>query len=97
MKWGWLPLRVLITQPFESVAKVAHLGAPLLVVHGANDTLILPSLGRKLYDAATGPKAFVRVEGGSHHSTNTLGQAQYRVALAELFGASRTGARLSPQ
>ena len=87
MKWGWLPLRALITQPFESVDKVARLGAPLLVVHGTNDTLILPSLGRKLYEAAPQPKAFVLVEGGSHHNTNTLGQAQYRVALAELFGA----------
>ena len=88
MKWGWLPLRILITQPFESVQKVAHLGAPLLVVHGANDTLILPALGRKLFDAAQGPKAFVLVKGGSHFSTNALGQAQYRVALAKLFGAS---------
>jgi uncharacterized protein len=26
------------------------------------------------------------VEGGSHHNTNLVGQAQYRVALAELFG-----------
>jgi uncharacterized protein len=86
MKWGWLPLRALITQPFESIDKVAHLGSPLLVVHGTNDTMILPSLGRKLYEAAQSPKAFVLVKGGSHHSTNSLGQAQYRVALAELFG-----------
>lgn len=85
MKWGWLPLRALITQPFDSVDKVARLGAPLLVVHGANDTMILPSLGRKLYEAALAPKAFVLVEGGSHFNTNTLGQAQYRVALAGLF------------
>ncbi|MDB5869788.1 MAG: hypothetical protein JWP96_2120 [Polaromonas sp.] len=85
MEWGWLPLRALITQPFQSVDKVARLGAPLLVVHGANDTTILPSLGRKLYEAAQAPKAFVLVEGGSHFNTNTLGQAQYRVALAGLF------------
>jgi uncharacterized protein len=86
MKWGWLPVRALITQPFDSLEKVARLGSPLLVVHGANDTLILPSLGRKLFEAAQQPKAFVLVKGGSHHNTNSLGQAQYRVALAELFG-----------
>ena len=97
MKWGWLPLRALITQPFESVEKVAHLGSPLLVVHGSDDTMILPSLGRKLYDAAQGPKAFVLVKGGSHHNTNTLGQAQYRVALAELFGARQAGTLVSRQ
>ncbi|CAM3342457.1 alpha/beta hydrolase [Polaromonas hydrogenivorans] len=91
MKWGWLPLSALITQPFESVQKVAHLGSPLLVVHGTKDTMILPSLGRKLYEAAQQPKAFVLVEGGSHFNTNTLGQAQYRVALADLFGARAAG------
>ena len=95
MKWGWLPLRALITQPFDSLDKVARLGSPLLVVHGSNDTLILPSLGRKLYDAAQAPKAFVLVEGGSHHSTNTLGQAQYRVALAQLFGTAHSGELLA--
>ena len=53
--------------------------------------LILPSLGRKLYEAAQQPKAFVLVEGGSHYNTNSLGQAQYRVALAGLFGARAAG------
>jgi fermentation-respiration switch protein FrsA (DUF1100 family) len=56
------------------------------VVHGSEDRLIPPELGRKLFDAATGRKAFVLVEGGSHHNTNSVGQPQYRVALGELFG-----------
>jgi hypothetical protein len=29
----------------------------------------------------------VLVEGGSHHSTNAIGQEQYRAALPRLFGA----------
>jgi hypothetical protein len=28
------------------------------------------------------------VEGGSHHNTNSVGQPQYRLALAELFGVN---------
>ena len=86
-KWGWLPFGPLITQRFEAINKVKDIGAPLLVVHGTADSLINPTLGRKLYEAATVPKMFVLVEGGSHHNTNSLGQAQYRVALAGLFGA----------
>ncbi len=85
-KWGWLPVGPLITQRFEAAKRVPQIGSPLLVVHGANDSLIPPELGRKLYDAATGRKAFVLVEGGSHHNTNSVGQPQYRVALNELFG-----------
>jgi hypothetical protein len=85
MAWGWLPVTGLITQRFESVKKVAGIGSPLLVVHGANDSLIKPELGRRLFDAATGPKAFVLVPGGSHHNTNAVGQSLYREALAQLF------------
>jgi alpha-beta hydrolase superfamily lysophospholipase len=85
-KWGWLPVSPLITQRFEAVKRVPAIGSPLLVVHGSEDHLIPPDLGRRLFEAATGRKAFVLVEGGSHHNTNSVGQPQYRVALAELFG-----------
>ncbi|RST55197.1 alpha/beta hydrolase [Variovorax sp. MHTC-1] len=84
-KWGWLPFGPFITQRFEAVTRVKTIGAPLLVVHGAADSLINPTLGRKLYEAATVPKQFVLVEGGSHHSTGSVGQAQYRAALSQLF------------
>lgn len=84
-KWGWLPVAGLITQRFDSVRKVANIGSPLVVVHGSEDRLIPMSLGRQLYDAADAPKRFVLVQGGSHHNTNSLGQAQYREVMAELF------------
>jgi alpha-beta hydrolase superfamily lysophospholipase len=85
-KWGWLPVGPLITQRFESVSRVAGIGSPLLVVHGAQDQLIPPELGRRLFEAAANPKLFIEVEGGSHHNTNAVGQPQYRLALAQLFG-----------
>jgi hypothetical protein len=85
MKWGWLPIGPLITQRFESLKKVGKVGSPLLVVHGGNDRLIGADLGRKLYEAASGRKRFLLVEGGSHHSTMAVGLAQYREALRELF------------
>ncbi|MBC7467989.1 MAG: alpha/beta fold hydrolase [Ramlibacter sp.] len=89
MTWGWLQGSwlpgALITQRFESIKKVARIHSPLLVVHGGNDNLIASALGRKLYDAAQGRKQFLLVAGGSHFSTMSLGQAQYREALAQLF------------
>jgi uncharacterized protein len=84
-KWGWLPVGPLITQRFESIHKVARVGSPLLVVHGASDNLIKSDLGRRLYEAATGKKQFLLVEGGSHHSTMWVGQAKYREAMQQLF------------
>jgi uncharacterized protein len=86
MKWGWLPLGPLITQRFDAASRLDKLKAPLLVVHGANDNLIKPDLGRALYERAKQPKRFVLVEGGTHYNTNAVGQLQYRQAVAELFG-----------
>jgi alpha-beta hydrolase superfamily lysophospholipase len=84
-KWGWLPIGPFITQRFAAVDKVERIGSPLLVVHGANDTLIRSELGQKLFERAKGKKRFVLVDGGSHHSTMWMGRAQYREAVQQLF------------
>jgi len=84
-RWGWLPVGPLITQRFDAGRRIGAVRAPVLVVHGSNDNLISPELGRALYERAAAPKRFVLVDGGSHHNTNAVGQAQYRQALAELF------------
>jgi alpha-beta hydrolase superfamily lysophospholipase len=89
MRWGWLPVGPLITQHFDSVHKVAHLKAPLLVIHGDSDRLIQADLGRRLYDAAQGPKRFLLVEGGSHHSAMAVGFDETREAMAALFGLAQ--------
>ena len=86
MKWGWLPITPLITQRFDSVGKVERVRMPMLVVHGSHDALVLPELGRALYERAPAPKRFVLVEGGTHYNTNGVGQKLYREALRDLFG-----------
>lgn len=86
MAWGWLPIGPFITQRFDSLDRISRLRAPLLVVHGSEDRLIDPALGRALYERAPGPKRFVLVPGGSHHNTNAVAHGAYREAISELFG-----------
>jgi fermentation-respiration switch protein FrsA (DUF1100 family) len=85
-KWGWPPVTSLITQRFDAAQRASRVAAPVLVVHGSNDQLIPHELGRALFERITAPKRFMLVEGGTHHDTDAVGQAQYRVALRELFG-----------
>ena len=92
LRWGWLPLQPLITQRFDAARHIAEVAAPVLVVHGSEDSLISPELGRALYESAKQPKRFVLVKGGSHHNTNALGQGQVKQAMADLFGL-QTAAR----
>jgi alpha-beta hydrolase superfamily lysophospholipase len=90
MKWGWLPVAPLITQRFDAGAQIERVKVPLLVVHGSQDRLIQPMLGRELYERGRSPKRFVLVEGGTHHNTNAVGQEAYRDAVAEMFGVRAT-------
>ena len=88
-RYGWLPVGPFITQRFDAASRIDKVGSPVLVVHGSNDRLIQPALGRALYEQAKDPKRFELVEGGSHHNTNRVGREQYRVAIRELFGIGR--------
>lgn len=85
-KWGWLPVGPLLTQRFEAADRMPRVRAPVLVVHGSEDRLVPPDIGRALYERAPEPKRFLLVQGGSHHNTNWVGLEQYRVAVRELFG-----------
>jgi uncharacterized protein len=99
LKWGWLPVRPLITQRFDAARHIRTVRAPVIVVHGSADRLIAPELGRRLYDSAPGPKRFVLVEGASHHNANSVGMEQLRAAVRELFALpgepQRVGAELA--
>lgn len=85
-RWGWLPIRRLITQHFDAASRVAQVGSPVLVVHGGQDTMVAPALGRALYERARAPKRFVLVEGAVHEDTDVVGHDLYRWALRDLFG-----------
>lgn len=88
--WGWLPITGLITQRFDAGSRIAEVGSPVLVVHGSEDGMVSPTLGRALYERARPPKRFLLVEGAVHENTDVVGHAQYRQALRELFGLGAT-------
>jgi hypothetical protein len=52
---------------FDSRSKIKKVNAPKLLIHSINDEIVPYSLGRRLYEAAPGPKEFVKIRGG-HNS-----------------------------
>lgn len=60
------PVKPLVIDRFDSLAKIGAVQAPLLVVHGERDTTIPVRFGRKLFDAANDPKLGVFIDGAGH-------------------------------
>jgi fermentation-respiration switch protein FrsA (DUF1100 family) len=82
--YWFVPVRLLMKDQFRSDLWIGTVRAPVLVVHGENDTIVPISLGQRLYDLVRMPKRFVRVAGAGH---NDLGI--YAVAAAKRFIAEQ--------
>lgn len=61
-----LPAGWFFEDPFDNVAAVADLQAPLLVVHGQDDDYILVEYAQRVYDAAPDPKELWTPDGVDH-------------------------------
>ena len=63
-QYPWMPIRLMMRNPFESILKVKKIEAPMLFLHSPDDTVIPIEEGRRLFDAAPEPKEFVEIAGG---------------------------------
>ena len=86
LRFGWLPLRPLITQRFNAGERIADIGSPVLVVHGARDQMIQPALGRALFERAKEPKRFILSETGKPHNAQSMARDEVREAMSTVFG-----------
>ena len=63
-QYPWVPVRLLMRNPFDSLLKVPSITAPMLFLHSPEDTVIPIELGRRLFEAVRAPREFVEVRGG---------------------------------
>jgi fermentation-respiration switch protein FrsA (DUF1100 family) len=71
LQFRYFPVRWLVRDRFDSLAKIAKLHAPLMVFHGDQDRLIPMALGRRLFDAAPKPKTWLAIPGAGHNDVQT--------------------------
>lgn len=64
----WFPVRLLLTQWFDSRAKVPDLKLPVLYIHGLADTSVPVTMSQALYDATTAPKELWLVPDADHNN-----------------------------
>ncbi len=62
---------------FDSLAKIARVRAPVLIIHGTEDMVIPFEMGQKLFEAARQPKTLMRIEGAGHDDPYVVGGEAY--------------------
>lgn len=70
-EYPYVPVRLLMRNPFDSILKIDRVEAPLLFLHSPEDTIVPIEEARRLFDAAREPKTFVEVKGGHIYSSDT--------------------------
>lgn len=84
-RFWWLPLAPLfVSGSFDNVGRIARVTAPVLIVHGTQDSIIPFAEGERL--AAAQPKAeFLRVEGADHNDLVDRAGDAYLRGLGDRF------------
>src|SRR5678815_1944211 len=78
---AYLPLRLIITERFDSLSKIGSIRVPKLILHGDSDTMVPPIMARQLYDAAPEPKQIALIPGGGHADSAAVNPTVYFAAL----------------
>jgi uncharacterized protein len=81
--YWWLPVRWVMQNRFDSLAKIPAYKGPLLQSHGTLDHVVPFASGRRLFEAAPSPhKVFVTLEDLGHNDPNPL---EFHEARDQLF------------
>jgi hypothetical protein len=82
--YWFLPVQLLMRDPFRSDARIGKVTAPLLILHGARDTVVPVDLGERLFSLANEPKRLVRFPEATHADLDAHGAlAEFRKFLRE--------------
>jgi fermentation-respiration switch protein FrsA (DUF1100 family) len=84
MQFPWLPVRWLVRNRFDNLAKIGKCPHPVFLAHGTADSLVPFSQAERLIAAAPEPKHFFPMEGYDHnHTPGPAFYATLRQFLAE--------------
>ena len=73
-QYNWVPVNWILTQRFDSMAKVPQLAAPVLYIHGLEDDTTAAVMSEQLYKASPPPKHLWLVpEAGHNNVADTAG------------------------
>ncbi len=74
--YWWTPARWLLRDRFESIARIAAVATPLLIVHGERDRVVPVRFGKRLFAAADEPKELCLLPEAGHDDLYSHGAGE---------------------
>lgn len=84
-----LPIGVLFRTRYDSLAQVAKLATPIVIVHAKADPVIPFDMGQRLHSAAVSPKLFFAVDGDIHEGPLMVLGSEHLDKIRDLLFAKR--------
>ncbi len=78
-----LPVGLILRDRYPSIDRITRIGCPLLVIAGANDTIVPTTQSRRLFEAALEPKRLLIIEGADHNDESLNTGPQLIAAVTE--------------
>ena len=88
----WFPLKLLLTQKFDSMGKISSIEVPILLIHGTEDEVVPTVMSEELYNAASLSKQLYLVAGAGHNNVAKVGGETYLKIISH-FVESVSGVR----
>jgi fermentation-respiration switch protein FrsA (DUF1100 family) len=82
--YSFLPVKLISRYRYDTLERLAAIRSPVLVIHSPQDDIIPYSHGRRLYEAAREPKAFLELRGG-HNDGFVFGRAEWVRVVGEFL------------
>ena len=76
-------------QDLDTLGRIAGIGAPLLILHGARDDRIPVRQAEQLFEAAEEPKFIEIYEDGTHENLDRIGAAEDAITFIETLRGIR--------
>lgn len=80
----YLPVRLIARNRYDTLSKIAHINAPLLILHSRDDEFFPIRHAERLLAAAQEPKRLVELQGG-HNEAFLVSEKTYRAALNDFL------------
>ncbi len=82
-QFPFLPVRLLARNQYNTINRLPHLSAPILIIHSPDDELIPYSHAQTLFKVAPEPKTFLEIRGG--HNEGFVISTNYETGLRDFL------------